>query len=303
MNQLKKKPVKSLVLAAFVAVYLIWGSTYLGIYLAIETIPPFYMAAARFLVAGLILFAYARFKGERLPNRVSMSRIALAGFLLLFMGNGGVTWVEQYLPSGLVAIIVAAVPLWFVLIDKRQWSYHFSNRQIVLGLCIGFAGVIVLFAGQTAADIMHDRMKLISLIVLITGNICWAVGSLYAKYKPIEGSTIMKVALQMITAGIVCILAALITGEKLVPSHITWESAGALFYLIIFGSIVAYLSYMWLLSVRPASIVGTYAYVNPVVAVFLGWLVAGEHIGLQQLLGLGVILLGLIVVNMAGRKP
>lgn len=298
-------PSKGAVIAAFAAIYVIWGSTYLGILYAIESIPPFMMAATRFLVAGGLLLAWCLAKGEKFPPRGSLAKIALSGLLMLFVGNGAVTWVEQYLPSGLAAIVVATVPLWFVLLDKKQWSFYFSNKGIIFGLLIGFAGVILLFAGRAAANLFDSPMKIISLAVLVCGTIGWTAGSLFAKYQKMEGSTMMKVALQMLAAGIAFSIASLIGGEHrgFEIAQVTTPSLLALLYLIFFGSMVGYLAYMWLLSVRPASVVGTYAYVNPVVAVFLGWAFVNESISLQQSIGLGVIILGLLLVNMYKEKP
>jgi drug/metabolite transporter (DMT)-like permease len=295
---------KALVLISFAAIYLIWGSTYLGILIAIKSIPPFIMAGTRFLAAGILLLTFALVKGERLPDSASVLKIAFSGLLMLFIGNGAVTWVEQYLPSGFAAIIVATVPLWFVLLDKRQWNFYFSNRQIMAGLCIGFAGVILLFAGKGAADLFSNSKKLVSLCILISGTICWTIGSLFAKYQPTGGSTVMKVAIQMTTAGIAFYLLAIGMGEHkgFSFSSVSRSSALALSYLIVMGSAIAYLAYMWLLSVRPASLVGTYAYVNPVVAVFLGWLVYAEQVSIQQAIGLGIIILGLIIVNLSKEK-
>jgi drug/metabolite transporter (DMT)-like permease len=305
MNRVKqRRPSKTLVLAAFAAIYIIWGSTYLGILLAIKTIPPLLMAGTRFSVTGLILLVWALLKGEKIPPTSSLVKIAFAGILLLFFGNASVAWVEQYLPSGLAAIIVATVPLWFVLLDKRQWNFYFSNKQIIIGLCIGFAGVVLLFMGKSSADIFHDRMKLISLLILLGATISWTIGSLYSKYKPMEGSTLMKVSIQMIAAGVVAYLAGILTHEQkgFVVANVSWTSVGALAYLIFMGSIVAYMAYMWLLSIRPPSLVGTYAYVNPGVAVFLGWLVAGETISVMKIVGLCIIILGLIIVNISKDK-
>ncbi|MGZ3923593.1 MAG: EamA family transporter, partial [Flavisolibacter sp.] len=194
---------KALVLAAFAAVYIIWGSTYLAIVFAIKTIPPFFMAGTRFLIAGILLLTWALVKGEQIPDTRSIFKISLGGILMLALGNALLGWVEQYLPSGLAAILVATVPLWFVILDKRQWNYYFSNKQIVFGLIIGFAGVILLFAGKGSADLFNSKMKIISLVVLLFGTIGWTIGSLYSKYQKINGSTLMKVAIQMLAASIV----------------------------------------------------------------------------------------------------
>lgn len=304
VTSLTKRDPKALIIAAFAAIYIIWGSTYLGILLAIKTIPPFLMAGARFLLAGGLLLTWAFIKGERLPEKNSLIKISFSGILMLFLGNGAVVYCEQFLPSGLAAIIVATVPLWFVLLDKRQWKFYFSNWQIIAGLLVGFAGVILLFAGKAAGDLFNSHAKLVSLFVLIGGTIAWTAGTLFSKYRKMQGSTIMKVAVQMLAAGICFIIFGLILNEQknFSFSRVSAESLWALAYLFLFGSVVAYLAYMWLLSIRPASLVGTYAYVNPAVAVFLGWLVANESISIQQGIGLGVIIIGLIIVNFSKEK-
>ncbi len=294
-----REPAKLLVIAAFTALFIVWGSTYLGIMIAIKSIPPFFMLGTRFFVAGMILFIWCLIKGEKRPSLKLFSTIGLGGILMLFMGNGAVTWSEQYLPTGLAAIVVATVPLWFVLLDRRQWKFNFSNKLIIVGFITGFAGVLLLFAGKGTSDFSGDKLKLISFFVLVTGTIGWATGSLYSKYKEVDASVTMKAAVQMLAAGIVALLTGLITNEQkdFVISHISLQSILALLYLIIMGSLVTYMAYIWLLSVRPPSLVGTYAYVNPVVAVFLGWLIAGEAISQQQMIALVVILSGVILVN------
>jgi drug/metabolite transporter (DMT)-like permease len=295
---------KVLVFAAFAAVYIIWGSTYLAILLAIKTIPPFFMAGTRFVIAGIILLVWALLKGEQIPDKKSILKISLSGILMLALGNALLAWVEQYIASGVAAILVATVSLWFVILDKKQWNYHFTNKQIIIGLIIGFAGVILLFAGKGSADLVNSKMKIISLIVLFVGTIGWTIGSLYSKYQKIQGSTLMKVAIQMLAASIVIFIGGFSLNEQkgFVISNISWESIGALAYLVIMGSLVAYMAYIWLLSIRPASLVGTYAYVNPVVAVFLGWLIADEHINIQKIIGLLIIIAGLVIVNMSKEK-
>lgn len=300
-NDFRDRNPKALIIAAFAAVYLIWGSTYLAISIAVKTIPPFFMAGARFLIAGLILLVWALLKGEKFPDTASTVKISLSGVLMLAIGNASLGWVEQYIPSGLAAIIVATVPLWFVLLDKRQWKFYFSNRQIIFGLMVGFAGVVILFSGKSSADLIHDKMKLISLLVLMAGTLSWTIGSLYSKYQKMQGSTLMKVSIQMLAASIVIFISGWVLGEQknFLLHTITWRSVGALGYLIVMGSLVAYMAYMWLLSVRPASVVGTYAYVNPVVAVFLGWLIANESISIEKIIGLIVVIAGLVIVNLS----
>ena len=300
----KVHPTQALVIAAFAAIYIVWGSTYIAILFAIKDIPVLMMTGIRFVTAGLILFVYSLSRGETLPDIKSLGKITLSGILMLFIGTGSVAYVEQYIPSGLAAIIVATVPLWFVLLDKRKWKNNFSNKWIIGGLVLGFAGILTLFAGKGSISLTGDKAKLISIFILLAGTISWAGGSLYAKYKPAEGSSSMKASLQMLVAGSCSLLASLISGEyhQMVWSAISWQSWTALLYLIFIGSLVGYSAYIWLLSVRPAVLVGTYAYVNPVVAVFLGWLIANERISSQQLIALVVILAGVILVTLSKEK-
>jgi drug/metabolite transporter (DMT)-like permease len=303
-DTVQKHQPKALIVAAFLALYIIWGSTYLGIKYALETIPPFLMVGIRFIIAGLVLLLWCIYKKEKLPSLKSILTISFAGVLMLFIGNAAVVYAEQYLPSGLVAILVATVPLWFVILDKKQWHFHFSNKQIILGLIIGFAGVMMLFAGKGSIGITGSKMKIISFFILILGSIGWAIGSLYSKYKKTDGSTIVKVAIQMLAAGIAAMITVLFIGEhkSFSFSQVSSNSLIALIYLITLGSLVAYVAYIWLLSVRPASLVGTYAYVNPVVAVFLGWLIAGEVISTQQVIALSIVLVGVLLVNFSKEK-
>jgi drug/metabolite transporter (DMT)-like permease len=300
----RKEPSKALIIAAFAAIYIIWGSTYIAMLFAIRDIPPMMMLGVRFTVAGMILYTFSKLRGESIPDRKSVTRISFSGVLMLFVGTGAVAWVEQYIPSGLAAIIVATVPLWFVILDKKKWHSNFSNKWIIGGLVIGFVGVLTLFADSKAINIAGDKMKLISIIVLVIGTISWTAGSLYSKYAKMEGSSPMKAALQMSAAGTVSILTSLISGEYRHAhwSTISWDTVFALLYLVSIGSLIGYMAYVWLLSVRPPALVGTYAYVNPVVAVFLGWLLVGEHISRQQVIALGIILAGVILVTLSKGK-
>jgi len=301
---LQKQPSKTMVIAAFAALYIIWGSTYTAILIAIREVPPLLMAGIRFMVAGLLLYLYLRIKGESTPRPATIGKISVGGFLMLFIGTGSVAWVEQYISSGLAAIIVASTPLWFVLLDKREWKNNFSSKWVLFGLLIGFAGILTLFSDKDAFSFKGDQMKLISFFVLLAGTISWAVGSLYSKYKPIEASTSMKAAVQMMAAGCFAIIASAASGEfdRVSIQNITYSSVLAIGYLIVMGSLVGYMAYIWLLSVRSATLVGTYAYVNPVVALFLGWLIAGEQINAQQITALTVILGGVLLIALAKSK-
>jgi len=293
---------KGLIIAAFAAIYIIWGSTYTAILFALKSIPVFMMSGTRFFIAGLILYTWCRSQGQSTPKLNSVAQISFSGILMLFFGTGAVAWVEQYIPSGLAAIIVATVPLWFVIIDKHHWAFHFSNKWIITGLLIGFAGVLLLFADGKTLNFSGDRMKVISFFVMIGGSISWAIGSLFSKYKKVEGTPAMKAAIQMMAAGTVFFIVSIVSGEKVILSNISLSSIFGLLYLIGMGSLVGYMAYIWLLGVRPPSLVGTYAYVNPVVAVFLGWLIIHEQITRQQIIALIVILIGVLLVNFPKEK-
>ena len=300
----QKNPSKALIVTAFALLYIIWGSTYLGILIAVKSIPPFLMAGTRFVIAGIILYTWCRLKGEATPDIKSIGHISLSGILLLFIGNSGLVWVEQYLPSGFAAIVIATTPLWFVILDKRQWKFHFANKPIIIGLLIGFAGVLSLFAGKSDIHFSDNKMQLISFFVLVLGSISWASGTLYSKYKKANGSNAMKAAIQMMAAGLVAAATSISTGEmhQFSWNNVSVEAIMAVAYLITFGSLIGYMSFVFLMSVRPPSIVGTYAYVNPVVAVFLGWLFAHEQITWHQVIALAIILTGVIIVNFSKEK-
>lgn len=299
---LHKGPSKALIIAAFAAIYIVWGSTYIAILFAIKNIPVFMMSGVRFFTAGFILLTWCRLQGQPVPKLNSITQISFSGILMLFFGTGAVAWVEQYIPSSLAAIIVATVPLWLVLIDKRQWSFHFSSKWFIIGLVIGFAGVLLLFADRNTFSFSGDKMKLVSFFVMIAGSVSWAIGSLFLKYKKIEGTPAMKAAIQMIAAGILFIIVSAVTKEEVVWSNIPLSSILGLIYLIVMGSLLGYMAYIWLLTVRPPALVGTYAYVNPVVALLLGWLIVDEQITRHQVIALVVILIGVLLVNFPKEK-
>ena len=287
-----------LVIAAFASIYLIWGSTYLAILVGLETIPPFILLGSRFFVAGLLLLVWRLMLGERASGS-AIRQHSFAGVLMLFGGTGAVVWVEQYISSGLAAIIVASMPFWFVLLDYKQWAFNFSNGLIISGILVGFAGVIYLFGPGNLDFSQGLSIQLFSMLVLIAGCIAWASGSLYLKYRTVAISTAMGAGVQMFAAGVFSLLVGLQQGEF---ADFSWGAVSAvswagLLYLISFGSLLGYLSYVWLLKQRPTVQVGTYAYVNPVVALLLGWMIAAEPFAWQQLAALGLILCGVLLIN------
>ncbi len=289
-------PGQGMILAAFASIYLIWGSTYFAILMGLKSIPPFMLSGLRFFVAGAILLLWCLVRGERAAWKASFQH-AFAGILMLSLGTGAVVWVEQYISSGLAATIVASMPFWFVLLDYKQWSFNFSNGLILMGVLVGFGGILYLFGG---GDWGKLDAQLFAMLVLMGGCVCWAAGSLYLKYSPATVSTTLGAGIQMLAAGLFSLLISFQQGDFQHFSIMTVlpVSWAGLAYLIGFGSLVGYLSYVWLLRVRPAVQVGTYAYVNPVVAVLLGWMLAAEPFAWRQLAALGIILGGVLLINL-----
>lgn len=288
---------------AFAAVYILWGSTYLGIYYAIKTWPPFILGGTRFVSVGLILYIYtALIKREKYPY--DLWKFGLySGFLLFFIGNGAIILAEKYVPTGLVSIIASTVPFWILILDKKSGKGRFDNILTWLGLGLGFLGVILLFAGRTKIAGL-DPMVMGSYVLLSFGTVCWTLGTLYSKYHPVPGSTLAKVCVQMSTAGIIFFIVALFKGEFHAFSfnQIDTSSWLAIWYLILFGSLIGYFCYMWLLKKVSANALGTYAYVNPVVAVLLGSIIAGEKIDSLEYLALVLILGGLVMIYASKKR-
>ena len=288
-----------LVVAAFAAVYIFWGSTYIAIAIAIESTPPFLMAGLRFFAAGAILYMWCLARGQRTPGMASIGRSALAGILMLFCGTTALIWAEQYLPAGLCSIVVAATPFWFVILDRKNWKTNFSNRLITGGIALGLAGIVMLSLSRGSINLAHNRNQFTSFLVLTGGTVLWSVGSLYSKYSATSGSTSIKASFQMMAAGLFALLISVVSGEygRFSWNQVTLHSVEAMLYLVTFGSLVGYIAYVWLLDVRPPAIVGTYAYVNPAIALFLGWLILHEHFRVTQLFSLAIILGGVLLIN------
>ncbi|RQO75392.1 EamA family transporter [Pedobacter sp. KBW06] len=311
MTHLNKTASPLLVYLAFATVYIVWGSTYFFIQKALAGFPPFILGTFRFLVAGALLMMWCRFKGEQIFDKKNIKYAAISGFLMLGVGNGIVIWVEQFIPSGLVAIMVASAAIWFVILDKPKWKENLSSRSTIAGLIIGFIGVILLFGEQIihSLNTSQSNMQILGMALLMIGPIAWAGGSLFSKYKSDPKSSVaVNTAWQMIAAGIAFIPGSFLSSEfkgfhwESIPMD-AWLSIG---YLIIFGSIAAFSAYVWLLTVRPATQVSTYAYVNPVVAVLLSVCFTNEKVTLIQILGLVVILASVLLINLvkyrAGAK-
>jgi drug/metabolite transporter (DMT)-like permease len=298
-----KRPSRGRVAAAFAAIYLIWGSTYLAILYAIETIPPFLMAGTRFIVAGGALYMWSRLTGPERPSRAVWVAMGVTGVSMLAVGNGAVTWSEQRIPSGLAALFVASVALWMVLLEFLRKHGTRPTRWSIVGLLLGFGGVALL-VGPAALTDARD-LDVFASLVLLGASLSWAAGSVYSRVLPRPKSAPLGSGMQMLAGGIALLLVGVSSGEigRLNVGAVTAQSALSLGYLIIFGSLIGFTAYAWLLRVSTPAAVATYAYVNPIVAMFLGWLVAGEQFGIRMIVAAAIILSGVALINRASRKP
>jgi drug/metabolite transporter (DMT)-like permease len=272
------------------SVYLIWGSTYLAIRIAIETLPPFLMAAIRFLIAGGILYLIRRSRGDAPPSRSEWTSAIIIGILLLVGGNGGVVWAEQRVASGVAALLVGTAPLWMVLIESLNPGGRRPSRWAILGIILGFVGIAVLIIPSQLAG-HREEVYLIGAFVLIFSSLSWATGSLYSRHATLPSSPLLGTAMEMLGGGAGLLLLSFLAGEfrRLNLADISGQSLGAMVYLMIFGSWVGLSSYTWLLRVAPTPLVFTYAYVNPVVAVILGHLLAAEPLTLQIVIAAAIV--------------
>lgn len=286
----------TLVLVAFGAVYLVWGSTYLAIQIGIESFPPLLLAGFRHLLAGLILYPLLRWKTGIRPTAAHWKTAIVTGFLLLFVGNGGVSWAEQTVPSGVAALLVATVSLWLVILDWLRPGGVRPVSRVIVGILMGFSGLVLLVGPAHLGG--SGRVDPGGAGILVIASLGWAIGSLYSKHGRMPNSPMLSVAMQGLAGGVVLILVGLFTGEfrALHLAAVTARSWLALGYLIAFGSGIGFTAYIYILQKSTAARVGTYAFVNPVVALFLGWLVAGETISLRTVLAAGVILTAVILV-------
>jgi drug/metabolite transporter (DMT)-like permease len=301
--------VKGRIVAAFAVVYLVWGSTYLGIRWAVETFPPFVLTASRFLVAGALLYGLARLRGAPAPQRRDWLPAAAIGTLLVTGGNGLVVWAEQKVPSGLAALIVAGMPLWVALFERVAPGGKPLPIGRVVGLLLGFGGLALLVSGRTEATDAcagavatcaggRSDVPLVYLLALLLAEICWALGAVGATKARLPANQIMTSAMKMLAGGAVALVVAAVSGELrgFSPAQLSAGSVAAWAYLVVFGSMLAFTCFTWLVSVVEPTRVATYAYVNPVVALMLGAWLAHEPLGPRVLLATPLILVGLALV-------
>lgn len=289
------------IIVAYFLIYVVWGSTYYFIGVTLKGLPPFLIGAFRFTAAGLILLLWCRYRGEPVFKKSLIKKSAISGIVLLFIDMAVVMFAQKYVSSSLVAIVASSTAIWIMALDVRMWKRNFRNPLTILGMLIGFLGVLMLYIEQFSSDDTNEHQEY-GILLLVFGCISWALGTLYAKYHSSHEEDVNAFAgsaWQMLFASAMFWICAFINGDIVntdlhaVPT-ISWFS---LIYLIIFGSILAYSAYVWLLKVRPATEVATHAYVNPFVAVFIGMTLGKEDVTWIQMLGLIVILLSVVMIS------
>jgi drug/metabolite transporter (DMT)-like permease len=303
MSQSASAPSRAAIIGAFAIVYIVWGSTYLGIRFAIDSMPPLLMAGSRYFLAGLLLYGFMRLRGAPAPTLRGWGHALLIGICLLTFGNGGVTLGEQYIPSGLTALLVAVVPLFLAVLG---WLSGLSGRptpRVALGLLIGLAGVYLVARTPGVSHVAQPGHESLGLALVMAAALMWAVGSLYAKKHQPATSPFVAGGMQMMCGGLLMLVIGLGRGEAqgFSLAAVTTQSWLAYAYLVTLGSIVAFSAYIWLLQAVEPALAGTNSFVNPVVAVLLGWALAGEQLNLPMLAGAALIVVAVVLVVL-GKK-
>jgi drug/metabolite transporter (DMT)-like permease len=287
------------IIAAFASIYLVWGSTYLAIRYAVQTIPPFIMGGLRFLVSGALLYLWARYRGAPRPTRLHWRNAIIAGGFLLLGGNGAVVWAEQFVPSGLTALLVSILPFWLVIIEWVRPPRRRPSGAVLVGLVLGFVGIVVLVGPGNLGG--HGDVRPLGALVLILGSLSWAIGSFWSRDARLPESGLLTTGMEMLSGGALLLIVGLLSGElsQFDIHRISGPSAAGLIYLITFGSLIGFTSYIWLLDkVSPARL-GTYAYVNPIVAVILGWAIAGERLSVRTAVAAAIVICAVALITTA----
>jgi drug/metabolite transporter (DMT)-like permease len=285
---------RMLVLLAFFAIYVIWGSSFLAIRYAVETIPPLFVAGSRHLIAGGLLFAWCRLKGLR-PAAAQWRASLVVGALFFLIGHGSLHWAEQFVPSGLAAVLIATEPIMIAILAAAAGQARITSTSIA-GMALGLAGVAVLMYGSMTGG---GRNLLIGSVAILFGALSWALGIIYSAKGKLHPDPIMSSAMSLLSGAFLLLTTGLILGEtaQLHPSAVTTSSLVSLLYLIFFASLVGFTAYVWLLQRRSATLVATHTYVNPVVAVLLGWALAGESLTLRTLFGAAAVVVAIVLVG------
>ncbi|HXI20409.1 MAG TPA: EamA family transporter [Gemmatimonadales bacterium] len=287
-------------LTAFAAIYLIWGSTYLAIAIAIRSVPPFLMAGCRVVLAGIVIYLWARLRGQPAPRPAQWAWALLLGGLFFLIGNGAVVWVEQFLPSGITALIIAMVSVWTAILEWLGPRGERPSALVFGGIGLGFLGVALLVL---PGNVGGGHVDPGGVLVLMGSTFAWALGAVLSRGADLPSGAALVSGMQMLTGGTLLLLASLVHGDarRFDPAAVTPASVGAFFYLVVFGSVVAFTCFSWLLRVTSPNKVATGAYVNPMVAMVLGWALGGEPMTLRSLLA-SIVIVGAVVLIITGRE-
>ena len=286
-------------LLAFAAIYIIWGSTFFGVQVALKSFPPFLLSALRLIIAGIALTLYCVFTRQSRPSLREIGKHSLWGLIIFIGGIVFVVWAQQFISSSLASSIITT-PFWFIILDRPQWKFYFSSKWIVSGLLLSLVGVIILMSyKQGRVGTGSEAMQTIAILAMIAGSFLWVAGSLYLKSRPSATSIYVSTAIQLLSAGVFCFLLSYFSSDfgRFSIDSVLPEAVFSLIYLAIVSSLITFLAFQWLIRVQPPAIVSTYAYVNPIIATLLGWVFANENISSAQLIALAIILTGVLFVN------
>ncbi|UCC39319.1 MAG: EamA family transporter [Candidatus Aminicenantes bacterium] len=279
---------------AFGAIYFIWGSTYLAIRFAIETIPPFLMMGCRMLLAGSILYVWARLRGEKCPHLTQWLIAASVGMLLFFAGHGSLAWSGQVVPSGVAALSVATAPLWMILLQAFQNPHSTMNVRVAIGIVAGLGGVYLMV--KPSELLSGSPVNPVGAVVLLFGTLSWSAGSVYSKSANLPKSSMLASGMSLLCGGGGLLLLSLLSRERMDLTSVSFRSLASLLYLAAFGSIIAFSAYFWLLRKTSPVRVSTYAYVNPVIAIFLGWFAGGESLSPRIITAMLLMVIGVAAI-------
>lgn len=299
MNLHKQKTI-----AAFAAIYLIWGSTFLGVSIALQSFPPFLLSALRFLIGGVLLALFCWTNKQPIPNRKELLKFSFWGVIIFGGGVIAVVWAQQYLPSSLASLVITT-PFWFIVLDKSQWHINFKNKWIITGLCAGLVGVILLLTQKSSTDLQALNFTQIkAMLVMVTGSMFWVFGSLRLRNEVSRISIHVKTSIHLLAAAVFAFFISFISGEAIneVWYAVRVDAVIALLFIAIFSTTLTFMAFVWLLQHKSAASVSTYSYINPMVAVLLGVFIGGESVNALQLLAMCVILSGVFFVNMPKYK-
>ena len=293
-----EKPRPVVIWIGLLTLYIVWGSTYLAIRYAVQDLPPFLMSGARALIAGVLLYTWERARGAAVPSRLEWRSAAIVGVLLLTGGSGGLAWAEQWVASGVASLLVGTMPLWMVLFDVLRPGGQRPGWQAIVGVLMGFGGIVVLLRpAQSGGDV--ESVDLLGAVIVLLAVFLWSIGSLYNRTAPLPSSPLLATAMQMLVGGAALLLLAALFGQwgQLNLAAVSARSWWAFAYLTVFGSLIGFTTFIWLLRVAPTPLVSTYAYVNPLVAILLGHFMGGESLTARILTAAAIIVGSVILIT------